>query len=95
MEKQQYHLLIEGSVQGVGFRAATQRVAHKLNLSGWVRNLADGRVEIMAEGTVEALESLLQWANQGPRFAKVSDISLQSSAATHQFTGFEINADGD
>lgn len=95
MQRQHYHLLVEGRVQGVGFRAATQRTAEHLKVTGWVRNLADGRIEIRAEGSVEALESLLSWAKQGPRWSNVRHLDVQRSAATHEFHGFVIKADAE
>ncbi len=95
MQLQHYHLLVEGRVQGVGFRAATQRTAEHLKVTGWVRNLADGRVEIRAEGPVEALESLLSWVKHGPRWSNVRHIDVQRSATTHGLRGFVIKADGE
>ena len=68
------HFWVAGRVQGVGFRAWAERQAEKLNLSGWVRNLSDGRVEIMAVG--EEKEELAFWqaCQKGPLFAKVIEI---------------------
>ena len=58
MEAQQRHLMVEGHVQGVSYRAYTQRQASGLGLEGYVRNLPDGRVEIVAEGSLKALDEL-------------------------------------
>ncbi len=76
----QYHLLIDGHVQGVGYRYSTQQVAVDLGLTGWVKNLSDGRVEIRAEGSEAALDQLVAWAKQGPRFAKVENVTLEQEA---------------
>ena len=84
------HFLIYGNVQGVGFRAATEHQAENLQLTGWVRNLPDGRVEILAQGEDVALQSLQDWAEQGPRFAKVTNVMAQPVAVNADFTCFEI-----
>jgi acylphosphatase len=68
------HILVSGQVQGVYFRENTRKKAEELGISGWVRNMLDGRVEIMAEGNREKLEELARWAEQGPAFAKVDDL---------------------
>lgn len=71
------HGFVEGVVQGVGFRQATVREADKLGLDGWVRNLSDGRVEVLFEGTDEAVQALARWLECGPDQAKVSQLSLE------------------
>ncbi len=65
------HALVEGRVQGVGFRASTVAAARRLGLGGWVRNLPDGRVELKAWGDQAALAQLREWLRQGPPFARV------------------------
>ena len=82
--------LVYGNVQGVGYRAAAERQAKNLQLTGWVRNLPDGRVEILAQGEDAALQSLQDWAEQGPRFAKVTNVMAQPVAVNADFTRFEI-----
>ena len=67
-------VVIDGRVQGVGFRYSTQRQAVAMGLGGWVRNLYDGRVEAEFEGPRPALESMLAWCHQGPAFAHVSSV---------------------
>ena len=74
---------VRGLVQGVGFRAATQRKARALGVVGWVRNLPDGRVEALAGGPPEALEALYAWLHQGPIGAVVEDVAV-TEAAPHQ-----------
>jgi acylphosphatase len=71
------HLRIAGEVQGVAFRASTVRQARALGLDGWVRNLPDGRVELVAEGDVALLERLLEWCHHGPPAASVSRVEEQ------------------
>lgn len=81
--------LVSGQVQGVFFRASTQDTARKLGLSGWVRNLADGRVELVACGEDAPLKELEQWLHQGPRHARVEQVTVQDTA-TESFTGFSV-----
>ena len=82
------HAFVCGRVQGVWYRASTQKTAQKLGLNGWVRNLPDGRVELVAEGDEQALQQLLNWCWQGPTLAQVSDIQHEWSHATHVFNDF-------
>lgn len=70
------HLIIEGRVQGVGYRASFAALANSLGLSGWVRNRVDGSVEALVEGPDEALERLITWARQGPPAARVDQLIL-------------------
>ena len=69
------HLFYSGSVQGVGFRYTAERVALSLDLSGWVGNLPDGRVEVLVCGEKTDVETLLTWLWQGPELAKVTDVT--------------------
>lgn len=85
-----YHLLIEGRVQGVGYRMSAQIMAKKIGVTGWVRNLSNGRVEMVAEGEPTKLNQLVDWAWQGPRFAEVTDISITEQTATDEFDAFEV-----
>lgn len=80
---------VSGRVQGVGFRAATQGEARRLGLCGWARNLADGRVEVLAQGEPGAVRQLEQWLWQGPRLARVDSVLVCVEAAqslTQDFT---------
>ena len=85
-----YHCWVTGRVQGVSYRASTQQQAQTLGLTGWVKNLADGRVEWVAEGDETALQQLLKWAYLGPRYAQVEQIELNQTIATNEFQAFEI-----
>lgn len=84
------HFLIYGNVQGVGFRAATVQQAKSLQLTGWVRNLPDGRVEILAQGEDTALQTLQDWLAEGPRFAAVQTVAVQNLDVDEKLTHFEI-----
>jgi acylphosphatase len=81
---------VSGRVQGVAFRAYTQEEARSLALSGWVRNLADGRVEVLAEGPREALERLLEWCRQGPSHARVEGVEVEWEESRGGLRGFHI-----
>lgn len=70
------HGYVSGTVQGVSFRQSTCMEAQRLELDGWVRNLADGRVEVLVEGNEEAVRHLAQWLEQGPSGARVTDVQL-------------------
>lgn len=86
------HLLITGRVQGVWYRASTRAEAERLGLVGWVRNLADGRVEAMAEGERETLEQLVAWCRRGPRLASVRDVELTWDDADGTFETFNVRS---
>jgi acylphosphatase len=84
------HLIIRGRVQGVGFRFAAYDEAKDLALAGWVRNLATGDVEIVAEGSRENLQMLAAWAHQGPPSARVTGVREEWSDFTREFNEFRI-----
>ena len=67
-------VFVDGRVQGVGFRQSAAREATRLGLQGWVRNLPDGRVEAVYEGTRDAVEEMVAWSRRGPAWAMVTDI---------------------
>lgn len=77
------HFLVSGQVQGVYFRTHTQQQAQRLKLTGWVRNLRDGRVEVLACGDDAALTALQRWLWRGPEFARVSAVSSECAVAEH------------
>ena len=84
------HLYISGIVQGVFFRTHTQDVARGLGLTGWVRNLHDGRVEVIAEGAKEQIEQLIQWCHKGPPGASVDGVEIDWQDATDEFKNFDM-----
>lgn len=83
------HFIVSGQVQGVFFRASTESTARRLGLTGWVRNLRDGRVELVACGEEAPLRELEQWLRQGPRHARVEQVAVQE-AALESFPGFSV-----
>ena len=84
------HLIIHGKVQGVFFRAWTQQQAQQLGLHGWVRNLPDGGVEVLTEGSNEALEKLHEACHRGPPAAQVSRVESNWEESAESFSRFEI-----
>ncbi len=90
MEIKRLHATVEGRVQGVGFRYFVATLAQDLNLTGWVRNLDNGDVEIVAEGNTLDLERLLTQISVGPSSSKVFKVSADWSAAENKFTSFSI-----
>ena len=81
---------ITGRVQGVGFRHFTTVNARRLGVDGWVRNEPDGSVRLESEGPREALDDLLEAVHQGPRLARVDDVSAEWDAAEGAFDAFEV-----
>ncbi len=90
MRKQRVHLVVRGRVQGVFYRATTQEKAIELGLAGWVRNRADGAVEVVAEGDREGLEKLVEWCRVGPERAQVTDVDISWESYTGEFREFTI-----
>lgn len=84
------HLLISGIVQGVGYRWSCRREGQRLGVAGWVRNLDDGRVEAVVQGTREQIEQLIKWCYRGPSEARVTDIAVTYEDALEDFKDFGI-----
>ena len=82
------HVFITGRVQGVGFRAFTQSNARGLKLTGWVKNLADGRVEAVIEGPADKVRELLDLVKRGPRWAKVDTLEMKDETPKGDFKQF-------
>lgn len=70
------HLVVKGRVQGVFYRATAKDVADETGVGGWVKNIEEGHVEIMATGTDEQLQKFVEWCKIGPRKAIVTDVVL-------------------
>ena len=83
-------ILVSGDVQGVGYRFFTQRVAEELKLSGWVRNLPDGLVQVEAEGPRARVEELLARLRIGPRLSSVTDVTVTWKVASGSARGFLV-----
>ena len=83
------HLMIEGKVQGVFFRAKAKEIAKVNKITGWIRNTADGKVEACISGEDTALEEFILWCKRGPDKAKVKDV-LVSYTGINNFDKFEV-----
>ena len=90
MGKARLRAIVKGIVQGVGYRFFVEDRAYELGLTGYVRNLPDGTVEVVAEGDKEVLELLLEHLRRGPRSARVTDVEVEWGEATGEFRDFRI-----
>jgi acylphosphatase len=95
MKIERVRVTVRGHVQGVGFRASAAHEARRLGVEGWVRNLADGGVELRADGDPEAVDALLEWLGHGPPGAEVTDVEVvdvtkDAAAASEALQGFRV-----
>jgi len=88
--KLRMHAFVSGLVQGVFFRSETRRVAKNLNVKGWIRNLSDGRVEVLAEGEKENIDKLIEFLKVGPSAATVDKVDIKTESFKNEFNDFEI-----
>lgn len=88
--KTRVHLFINGIVQGVFFRDSAKQVAQSLGITGFVRNLPDGRVELVAEGEKESVDKLVQWCRKGPPAAVVESVELNPETYKGEFALFDV-----
>ena len=87
---EQLHAVVDGRVQGVGYRFFVYEQARSLRLTGWVRNLRGGSVEVLAEGAPLDLAALMERLKKGPRGALVTHVSVEWDSARGDFSTFEI-----
>ena len=87
------HMYIRGRVQGVSFRYYTMTEAKRLGVTGWVRNLWDGRVEAVAEGEEELVQQLVDWCRRGPSSALVDRLDMTWETPTNEFQIFSVRPD--
>lgn len=88
--KKSVHLLVTGMVQGVGFRYYVHHAARRHYLTGWVKNLDDGRVEALAEGDEEELRQFIKEIEKGSRFSTVQEVKVEWQAPGDRFRHFDI-----
>ena len=84
------HVWVEGLVQGVFFRDSTRQAARRLGVTGWVRNLPDGRVEAVFQGETESCEKALEWVRIGPPAARVSHVETRWEEEEENLNDFRI-----
>ncbi|MBN1523263.1 MAG: acylphosphatase [Spirochaetales bacterium] len=89
-EKNAITVIVSGRVQGVGFRYSTQQYAQRLGVTGFVENLIDGSVRVVAEGQSAEIDQLLAWLKKGPPGAYVRDLSIQKAAFSGMYSRFRI-----
>ena len=82
--------IVSGRVQGVWYRAHTRDRAVELGVRGFVRNLPDGTVEIVAQGDGDSVDALMDWAKIGPRLAEVTAVRVREMAEEEEFDTFEV-----
>jgi len=90
MAKLRVHLFIKGKVQGVFFRQAMKVTAKKNHVSGWVKNLSDGRVEAILEGEDLAVSNVVEWCHAGPANARVEDVEIRNEKYKEEFAKFDV-----
>ena len=90
MSQKRVHVFVTGRVQGVFFRQATKVIAIKNNVTGWVRNLDDGRVEILIEGDDKCIDSVIAWCDCGLANSRVDDIQINNENYLGSFESFEV-----
>lgn len=90
MDKARAHVLISGRVQGVFFRAYTQRAAQERGIRGWVMNTRDGRVEAVLEGEKEHVEDMIHWCHHGSPMSHVTGVSVDWEDYTGEFKDFSV-----
>lgn len=90
MAKKQIHCIIKGDVQGIGYRYFVVREASRLNINGWVKNLYNGDVEVVAEGDEEKIERLLKEFRSGHPYARVDDIYIEWYPPENKYDRFFV-----
>jgi acylphosphatase len=90
MTQRRAHIFVRGRVQGVSFRYYTMQEARRLGVEGWVRNLADGRVEAVFEGDAETVQAMVDWCRRGPPAASVDGVDVNWEAPTGKPGGFRV-----
>lgn len=89
-DKERAHVYISGNVQGVFFRDSTRQKAEELDLNGWVKNMPDGRVEALFEGSSDAVRRMLDWCKEGPSQATVENVEAEHEEPEEDLKGFEV-----
>ena len=91
MSQKRVHIFVKGRVQGVYFRQGMKDISEKKNVTGWVRNLQDKRVEAVLEGKDTDVNSVIEWSQTGPPNAIVDDVEIINENYKGEFSKFEIS----
>lgn len=84
------HILVSGRVQGVAFRYYARNIASQLGVSGWIKNLPDGKVELLVEGSKNSVEEMVEWCKRGSRMAEVEDIEVDWLPYSGKYNEFQL-----
>ncbi len=84
------HIIVSGRVQGVAYRASARAQADSLGITGWVRNLPEGSVEILAEGDRPSIAAFIDWCASGPRWARVDDVQVTDKEPKEEYRCFAV-----
>ena len=84
------HIFISGFVQGIGFRQFIKKSGEETQVTGWVRNLSDGRVEAVLQGRIEDIEKLIMLCRKGPFLSEVENVDVEWKEDQRELEGFEI-----
>jgi acylphosphatase len=90
MERARARVFIEGHVQGVFFRHHTREMAHRLGLTGWVKNRSDGNVEALFDGERDRIDKIIRWCHRGPSEASVTRVTVEWEVPSGDFQDFTI-----
>lgn len=86
----QAHIFVSGFVQGVGYRQFVKRSARGIGVVGWVRNLPDGRVEVILQGSQEKIDQLIALCKKGPFLSEVEDVQVVWEESTEEYKDFNV-----
>lgn len=84
------HVLVSGKVQGVFFRANTRHVASQMGLKGYVKNLQDGSVEVVAEGRKNVLDDFIEFCKKGPKGSEIENVDVRWDKPKNEFKAFDV-----
>lgn len=90
MTNTRVHIYVSGRVQGVFFRANAARKADSLGVTGWVKNLSDGRVELLVEGETDTVNRMILWCRRGPPGADVESVDVETLPFKGEFSDFRV-----
>ena len=84
------YILLSGRVQGVAFRYYARNIANELEVRGWIKNLPNGKVELMVEGSKNSVKLMIEWCKKGPRMAEVEDIEVAWLPYSGKYNQFQL-----